>query len=120
MRTPLVLLLEDEPVIAADLVSLLRDIGCRVVQAHDWQEALALCAQHTPDVALLNFRQPQAPDGMAVARLLRTYFAVKICFVTGARRSDMAESPDFDAAHPVLFKPFSRGQLRRALAEVLD
>lgn len=119
MRTPLVLLLEDEPVIAADLSALLRDLGCRVVQTTSWHEALVLCAQHAPDIALLNFRQLEAADGMAVARVLRTYFTVKICFVTGARRSDLAASPDFDPAHPVLFKPFSRRQVMRLLAGLM-
>ncbi len=116
---PLALLLEDEPVVAESIRAMLRDFGCEVCHATDRADALALCARHAPDFALLNFHRMGLHDGMTFARLLQTYFPVKVFFVTGARYADLVASPDFDAAHPVLFKPFTQRQLRRALADLL-
>lgn len=116
---PIALLLEDEPVVAESIRVMLRDFGCEVCHATDRTEALALCARRAPDFALLNFHRMGLPDGMAFARLLQAYFPVKVFFVTGARYADLATSPDFDPAHPVLFKPFTKRQLRRALADLL-
>lgn len=118
MNNPTALLLENEPVIAADLSTLLRDLGWQVLWAADGCEALALCALHVPDLAVLHFKQPDGADGMSLARVLRANFPVKVFLVTGARQQDLEAAPDFEADCTTLFKPFTRWQFKTMLQHI--
>ena len=67
-----ILLADDENLIRSALVALLRlesDLEV-VAEAASGQEALAMAAAHLPDVAVLDLQMP-APDGIAVAQILR-------------------------------------------------
>lgn len=118
MKNPTVLLLEDEPVIAADLSAMLWGLGCEVLWAADSSEALALCALRMPDLAVLNFRQPDGTDGLALAHTLRAELPIKIFFVTGARPSDLCTSSSFETDFMVLFKPFTPQQFKAMLQHI--
>ena len=118
MATPTVLLLEDEPIIAADLSAMLGSFGCEVLRVADSREALALCALRMPDWVILNFRQPDGTDGMALARALRVASPVKVFFVTGARKQDLETSPNFNTDHTVLYKPFTQREVKAVLAKM--
>lgn len=115
MRRLHILLVEDEPVIAFDLQYELEALGFQVLKVTDEQEALLLSERYLPEVALLNFQYKNAPDGMALARLLRTRYHMQVMFITGARRHDLENSEDFYAGQEVLYKPFTRLQLRNFL-----
>ncbi len=114
-----ILLLEDEPVIASDLKKVLEAKGYQVFHADSAAKALALCDRHLPDFAILNFQQKDIGDGMALACLLRIRYLVKILFVTGARSKDLSGSPDYYAGYEVLYKPYTRRQLQKALSKFL-
>ena len=114
-----ILLMEDEPIIASDLKNMLESKGYRVFHADGAAKALSLCARHLPGFAILNFHQKDSGDGMSLARLLRTRYLVKILLVTGARSKDLSGAPDYYAGHEVLYKPYTRRQLQRALADFL-
>ncbi len=115
MQQPTLLLVEDEPVITFDLQCELEAIGFCVLKAADAAEALRLSAKHLPHMAILNFRYGKMPDGMALARLLRTRYLTKVLFITGARPEDVEASEDFYAGYDILHKPFTRLQLRSFL-----
>lgn len=111
MRPVVILLLEDEPIIALDLIWRLERLGCRTLWADNPDDALAVCAQHSPDAALTNFRKSGGLDNMALARQLQARFTLPVLFLTGARPEDLAVSADYDAQMPVLYKPFTDAQL---------
>lgn len=115
MRLVVILLLEDEPVIALDLIWRLGQLGCRTLWADDPDDAFEVCAQHRPDAALINFRQSGTIDGMGLARRLRTRFGLPVLCLTGARPEDLTAAADYDAEVPVLYKPFTTEQLYRCL-----
>lgn len=94
---------------------MLWSLGCQVLWAADQCEALALCAQHVPDLAVLNFCQPDGTDGIGFACVLQTNFHIKVFFVTGARQQDLKTSLNFNADHTVLYKPFTQRQFKAAL-----
>ena len=116
MRPVVILLLEDEPVIALDLIWHLEQLGFRTLWADAPDEALVLCARHNPDAALINFRQAGRWDGMALARRLHTRFGLRVLLLTGARPEDLAAAADYDAQLPVLHKPFVPQQLSAFIA----
>ncbi len=117
MRPDVILLVEDEPVIALDLIWRLEHLGCRVIWADNPDEALVLCAQHNPNAALINFRQSGNLDGIALARHLRAQYGLWVLYLTGARSEDLAAAADYDAQLPVLHKPFTFSQLIRSITE---
>lgn len=119
MLTPTILLLEYEPVIAFDLKLELIQMGFVVHQAFRLSEAMEICQNLLPDVALINFRHNQLTDGMSVARSLRTRFQIKVLLVTGSRPCELEAAPDFYAGQEVLSKPFTRRQLRQAMTILL-
>ena len=115
MQQPILLLVEDEPLIAQDLQGELEAEGYLVLVANNATEALHLCARHLPQLVILNFNYQHQVDGMALARLLRTRYLAKVLFITGSRPKDVEASEDFYAGHEVLYKPFTRRQLRSFL-----
>lgn len=110
MRQRTVLLVEDEPVIALDLQAELEAKGYFVLTANNAAEALRICARHLPFLVIINFNYQNQGDGMALARLLRIQYFVKLLFITGARPQDLEISENFYAGHDVLHKPFTQRQ----------
>jgi two-component system response regulator AlgR len=111
-----VLIVDDEPLARARMVSLLGDIpDIDVVgQAGDGENALVLCAQLQPDTVLLDIEMP-AMDGTAVARKLSgTDRAPQIIFCTAYDNHALGA---FDVgAVDYLLKPVRVERLREALA----
>lgn len=69
---PTVVIAEDEEVLRAALGELLEADGYRVVGiTASGREAIELIRQHRPDLALLDYRLPEA-DGVAVLDAIRT------------------------------------------------
>jgi DNA-binding NtrC family response regulator len=117
MRPTVVLLVEDDPVIACAMQGILHQAGSQVLMASGAQEAMAHCAQIKPDIALLNVRKTPGNDGVALAGMLCRQFGITVKFVTGARKQDMPVSESGDALWPVLNKPFTNAQLMHFVAD---
>ena len=118
MQPLTILMVEDEPVIAFDLRLELKQLGHQVLTATDAGEAIRLSARHQPDVAILNFLLKNTIEGMALARLLRTRYLIGVLFITGARCCDLETSGHFYPGVEVLYKPFTRAQLKDFLLKL--
>jgi DNA-binding response OmpR family regulator len=100
----LVLIVEDEPLIAVSLEIELELAGHRVLgPADDPDYALQLAAKHRPDVALVDIGLHGIPRGVELARALRSRFDVAVLFVTMTRDTALQNK---DAALGVITKPF--------------
>ncbi|MDX1913033.1 MAG: hypothetical protein SFV22_16180 [Saprospiraceae bacterium] len=115
MRRPVLLLAENDPLIALDLRLQLEDARWQV---HDVVpgELAECCRQQRPDGILLNFNSHGPSDGMALARALKTQFNLPVLLITGARLKDLLASSDFTPDIPVLYKPFTPCQLQQCLS----
>lgn len=113
MRFLTVLLAEDEPVISLEIQHLLLGKGYHVIQATATQDVLAACERYRPDLAILNFKQQNNSDGMELAQKLQSRFMLPVAFITGMRPQDIAASKDFDSSLNILYKPFTRAQLKQ-------
>ncbi len=113
MRSLTVLLAEHEPVISMDIKNLLEEKGLHVVQVTDQGAITQACEQFHPDLAILNYKQQGSSDGMALAHVLKQRFMLPVMLITGARPQDIASSKDFDSSLDILYKPFTRTQLRQ-------
>lgn len=109
-----ILVVEDDPLIAAQVETILPAIGyevCGVAASEDW--ALALAARHRPDLALIDIRLSPG-DGRRVARELNRRYGTIVLFATG-NCDDLHEELAVGALTACLLKPYSVHILDRAL-----
>ena len=120
-RPPVILAADDDDDILQLVVFRLERSGYTVLQARDGEEALALAAEHRPDLAVLDVMMPKM-DGFEVTRRLRSDPATSrmpIIMLT-ARVQDADVQEGFDAgADDYLRKPFSPQELRARVQAIL-
>src|ERR1700761_2752251 len=79
-----ILLVEDEPLIALDLESILERLGHEVVGVAETRlEAIHLAEHEHPDVALVDIKLRDGFTGVATADQLTSDFGLYCAFVTG-------------------------------------
>jgi DNA-binding response OmpR family regulator len=100
----LVLIVEDEPLIAISLELELEFAGHKVLGPTDnADDALRLARQHKPDVALIDIGLHGTARGIDLARELRVHHDVAVLFVSMTRDTVLE---NMDAALGVITKPF--------------
>jgi len=114
-----ILLVEDDALIALDIVGLIEDLGHEVcAEAADALAGLKLAEQTLPDLAVVDIRLARGADGGKLAQWLYDKLGVRSLFVSGsiteAFRSSMATIEPLG----FLVKPISRRQLDDALRTV--
>jgi CheY-like chemotaxis protein len=113
----MVLAVEDDPIVRADLRILLEDAGFDVADAHDGVEAVALAREHAPDAIVLDLALPRL-DGVEATRRILAERDIPIVALTGRSRDLAEEAIDAGAASYVL-KPFHPEEVVGAVLDVL-
>ena len=117
-----VLVIEDDDDVRTYSVETLRDLGYRVIEAHDGPSGLRLLERQS-HVDLL-FTDVVLPGGMtgaqaaAHARELRPQ--LKVLFTTGYARNAIVHHGRLDKGAQLLTKPFSYAELAAKVRDVLD
>ncbi len=110
-----VLIAEDETIIRLDVRALLEKAGHQVVaEARDGVEAVALAAEHEPDLIVMDVRMPQL-DGIAAAREITAARAVPIVMLTAHAEGDLVARASEAGAFGYLVKPFREVDLLPAI-----
>jgi signal transduction histidine kinase/CheY-like chemotaxis protein len=114
-----VLVLDDDPVICAGMVQLLRGWGCVCEAAQSIEMAIAVAQNLQPDVVISDYRLREHRTGIEAVRALRQLLggelpALLITGDTGPERLREAVASGI----PVLHKPVSSSQLFHALISV--
>jgi PAS domain S-box-containing protein len=84
------------------------------------QEALLLADSASPDLAILDFVLPDAPDGIQTAALLQARFGIPVLHLADEAHADVFEQAQTGLSGDYLTKPFSDRELARALEYALD
>jgi CheY-like chemotaxis protein len=119
-RTPVVLIVEDEPDLRVLVESNIADFGYATLSAASGKEALALLEEHKNITMLftdinLTGDGPDAIDGVELARRAATERPdLRVIYTTGGILTDGMTALFVDAA-TFLQKPYTRDQLRKAL-----
>jgi signal transduction histidine kinase len=116
-----VLLVEDEPALAAAMSEALAHGGFDVVTAGDGEEALARVRQGQYDVVVCDLKMPRV-SGMMLYRAIAAVtpsLARRVIFVTGDVTATDAERFLTESGCRWLTKPFRIGDLLRAVRETL-
>jgi two-component system NtrC family sensor kinase len=116
-----VLVVEDEPALAAAVSEALTDAGFVVERAGDGEEGLTRLAQGTFDLIVCDLKMPRI-DGMQFYRAMAAAapaLARRVIFVTGAVAGTDAERFLEETGCRWLAKPFRLGDLLRAARDAL-
>ncbi|MET4073127.1 response regulator [Hymenobacter sp. UYCo722] len=121
MKTPHILIVDDEPNIVMSLEFLMRKNGYQVGIARNGTEALA-AIDHTPyDLILLDVMMPDV-DGLQVCRQLRARSdraGTKVIFLSAKSRETDVQKGYEAGADLYIPKPFSTRQLMEKVRELL-
>ena len=121
MKTPHVLIVDDEPNIVMSLEFLMRKNGYQVGIARNGTEALAAIDQTAFDLILLDIMMPDV-DGLQVCRQLRQRpdrAGTKVIFLSAKSRAADVQKGYEVGADLYIPKPFSTRQLMAKVRELL-
>lgn len=116
-----VLVVEDEPALAAAVSEGLADAGFAVDRAGDGEEALALVRASTYDLVVCDLKMPRVDGAQFYRAIAATIPALarRVIFVTGDVVGTDAERFLEESGCRWLAKPFRLGDLLRAVRELL-
>jgi CheY-like chemotaxis protein len=114
---PMILTVEDDPIVRADLRLVLEDAGFEVSAALDGVEAVELAREHEPDAILLDLDLPRL-GGVEATRQILADRVVPIVALTGRSRGLAEEAVEAGASSYVL-KPFHPQEVVGALLDAI-
>ena len=116
--SPSVLIVEDEPVVAAHQAAIMEEAGYKVVAStSDAETALVAADEAPPDVAIVDVRLAGGIDGITVGRELRRRHGTAIVFVTGELEEAVRHNHDIGAVF--VGKPFADLEVLGAVKSAL-
>ncbi len=108
----LILVVEDEPIVALDLQHTLRRFGYDVpVTLSSGEEALAHAPELKPDLALMDINLAGDMDGIETARRLWTQWRIPVVYLTAYSTQEVVQRATAAEPFGYLTKPFSPGAL---------
>jgi two-component system, response regulator PdtaR len=116
---PVVLVVEDEPLVLADAVSIIEDAGYQVIEAQNADEAIAILHARS-DIRLVftDIEMPGSMDGLKLARVVREKWPPVELIVTSGRRILGAE--EMPARGTFLGKPYTAKQVVDAVKNFIE
>lgn len=116
-RTALVA--EDESIIRLDIVETLREYGFDVIaEAGDGEAAVALAAEHRPDVIVMDIKMPKM-DGIEAAEKISA-LKIPVVLLTAFSQRELVERASEAGAMAYVVKPFSPNDLLPAIEIALS
>lgn len=111
-----VLVVEDEPLLAAATADLLETMGHRVVAStNDGREAISLADRLHPDLVLMDIGLKGEMDGIEAAAVLYEQLGIPVVYLTGAADAATINRAARSRPFGYLIKPFADAELRGAL-----
>lgn len=112
-----ILLVEDQPIIALSMISLLENAGYEAERLAAGEELIKKLKDRETDLIIMDIRLNGGMDGIATAREVRKFNNVPIIFMSGSLLSYLSEidqiNNSFKISKPVDFK-----ELRDLISEV--
>ncbi|NBQ92600.1 MAG: response regulator [Micrococcales bacterium] len=119
IRSPRVVVAEDEAIIRLDIVETLTEAGFDCVgQAGDGQEAIRLALELKPDLVLMDIKMP-GTDGLMAAEALREH-KIPVVLLTAFSSPDLIDRASEAGVYNYVVKPFNPSNLIPALRIALS
>lgn len=117
MSKPVVLVVEDEPLIRLDAVGMIEEAGYEVIEASGADEAIAfLEARSDIRVVFTDIEMPGSMDGLKLVYAIRKRWPPIVLILASGRVTPLASEIPSDTAF--LPKPYREAQLLDALAGI--
>jgi two-component system, cell cycle sensor histidine kinase and response regulator CckA len=114
--TSAVMVVEDEPLIATDIVDTLTQMGYDVTgTAASALECVQAAEKRRPDLVLMDINLSGELDGIDAARILRERFDIPVVFLSGYADDRTINRAKLTGALGYLLKPFRRSELKSAV-----
>jgi len=111
-----VLTVEDDPIIARVIISILKDSGFLVDEPVDsGEKAISRVATKPPGVVLMDIDLMGWLSGIDTARLLLQFFSVPVIFITGHDEEEMLVRAEIACPFGDLIKPLSQSSLNTTI-----
>ncbi|MBI5076600.1 MAG: sigma-54-dependent Fis family transcriptional regulator [Nitrospirae bacterium] len=107
MRTPLLLVIEDDETIALSLRTFFESKGCSVLCASTCREGLDICLREIPDTVILDLRLPDGSGIDVLKEIKKDYPEISVIVMTGYGEIDEAVSAMKLGAEYYFQKPIS-------------
>jgi signal transduction histidine kinase/CheY-like chemotaxis protein len=117
-----ILVVEDEAAVREITAAILSELGYRVLEAADGEEALQIFGAHISEVGLLltDVVLPGKIRGREMVERMQTIQPqLKVLFMSGYTENSIVHQGRLDDGVQLIGKPFNREQLARKVAEVL-
>lgn len=111
-----ILIVEDEPLYAANLEMLVEELGyaCAGV-ADNAEDALQKIGQQAPDLILMDINIVGQTDGIALAEQINQHDTVPIIFITSLRDDETYDRAKTIRPYAFVSKPFNQIDLQRTI-----
>lgn len=110
------LIADDEHLVTAGLSANLKELGFSVVgPASDGEEAIAICRNNRPDMALLDIRMPKK-DGLAAAEIVFSQMGVPVVILSAYSDPEYVSTANHVGVFGYILKPVTADQLRVNIA----
>ena len=117
MNRPLILVVEDERLIARDIAMQLKDLGYTPVgPATTGEQAIEMAQELHPQLVLMDVHLASSMDGITAAQAIRSQFGIPTIFLSAFDATDSLERAKQVEPAGFLAKPFEEYQLRDVMA----
>ena len=117
MNRPLILVVEDERLIARDIAMQLQGLGYTPVEpATTGEHAIEMAGLLRPQLVLMHVHLASEMDGIAAAQAIRSQFGISTVFLSALVAGDSLERAKLAEPAGFLAKPFQEYQLRDVMA----
>ncbi len=111
-----VLVVEDNPLIAADIEQCLTNINFHTVAtAFTVNEAISELAAHTPDIVLLDINLGEERDGIDIAKIIAEKYQIPFIYITSYSDNATIERAKPTKPAGYIIKPFDERDLLAAI-----
>ena len=115
---PLLLIVDDDPLILATLTIGLAQSGYRILEANSGEQALVLCELHHPNLAILDIHMG-GMSGIDTAKQIYQQFHIPFLFLTAVTEQNTVSSAVREGALGFLVKPIQLSQLLPSIETAL-
>ncbi len=117
MNQRLILIVEDERLIARDIAMQLQDLGYDPVgPATTGEDAIEMAGRLRPQLVLMDVHLASAMDGIAAAQSIRSQYGIRSIFLSAFNAGATLERAKLADPFGYLAKPFMENELRDVIA----
>jgi CheY-like chemotaxis protein len=115
-----ILVVEDEAIIAMDILDMLRKIGCVDSEVADsGEESIQKVARHRPHLVLMDIRLKGSMDGIQAAKQIFYKYDVPVIYLTAFGDEGTMKRANGTARFGYLTKPFEENELQSTIKNAL-